>query len=310
MNFQDVENARKTYHQKTKKAWQITCIILLVLAAAIFIPQLIMGLKISFHTIFPSFFVLFFILMIAIIIISFTSRKEAAAYRNAYKTYFIEQNLRKTFTNLQYDHSQGMDKNLLKATGMVNTGDRYSSNDLTIASYKDVKFVQADARIEEEHTDSDGDTYYVTIFRGRMMIFEFPKKFNFKLELIGGGFGAARVPGPSENGRKMSRVNTESNEFNRTFRIFGEDGFEAFYILDPAFMVKIQNIADHYKHKLLLGFIDNKLLIALSNGKDSFEPPKASIPIDEKAELEKINSDIKVITDFVDQLSLDRKLFK
>lgn len=52
------------------------------------------------------------------------------------------------------------------------------------------------------------------------------------------------------------------------------------------------------------------LIIALNDGKDSFEPPKASKPIDERAELAKIHADIKIITDFVNQLSLDRKLFK
>ena len=165
--------------------------------------------------------------------------------------------------------------------------------------------------IEEEHTDSDGDTYYVTIFRGRFMVFEFPKKFIFKLELIGKRFGAYSIPGKNQQtGRKMQKISTESGEFNSAFRIFGEDGFEAFYILDPAFMVKILNISEQHKNKVLLGFYDNKLLIGLNDGKDSFEPPKASQPINEVEETKKVSTDIKTITDFVDQLSLHRKLFK
>ena len=143
------------------------------------------------------------------------------------------------------------------------------------------------------------------------MIFEFPKKFNFKLELVGRHFYAYSVPGKNPTtGRKMTKINTESDEFNKTFKILGEDGFEAYYLLDPAIMVKIQDIAAHYKNSLLLGFIDNKLLIALNDGKDSFEPPKASQPIDKQAETQKVNEGIKVITDFVDNLNLDRKLFK
>ena len=308
MTFQNVEVAREAYHQKTKKAWGIVAIIVLGVLVFSLVPQFINGF--GPDSVMPSICFAFVLFVFGVIITSFITRKEAAAYRRAYKAYFVEQNLRNTFTNLQYSHEAGLNHQILDSTGMINTGDRYSSNDLTIAKYKDVQFTQADAHIETEHTDSDGDTTYITIFRGRFMIFEFPKKFNFKLELIG-RFGAARVPGKSQiTGRKMQKISTESTEFNKLFKIYADDGFEAYYILDPAFMTKIENIAKRYNDKVLFGFINNQLLIGLSDGKDSFEPPKASKPINEQAEMEKIRSDIKVITDFVDELSLDRKIFK
>jgi len=307
MTFQDVEAARERYYQKTKKGWQIIGGIILVILIIAILIQIINPSRIFLpFFIFPAFFVLVF----GIIIMTFTTSKDALLYRKAYKAYFVEQNLRNTFTNLAYDHTKGLSRELIRSTGMINTGDRYSSNDLTVASYKDVKFLQADAHIEEEYTDSDGDTHYSTIFKGRIMIYEFPKKFNFKLEIIGKAFHAYHVPGKSTSGRKMAKINTESTEFNRSFRIYGEDGFEAFYILDPAFIVKIQDIAERYKYNLLFGFLENRLIIALNDGKDSFEPPRANKPIDERAEMARVHTDIKVITDFVDQLSLDRKLFK
>jgi hypothetical protein len=189
---------------------------------------------------------------------------------------------------------------------MINTGDVYSSNDLTIAEYKKVGLAQADVHIQNETTDSEGHTHYVTIFKGRFMIFEFPKQFNFKLELVGKKFRAYSVPKrDSGTGRKMVKINTESDEFNHTFKIFGQDGFEAFYLLDPAMIVKIQAIAEHYNGRILFGFLDNKMLVAIDDGKDSFEPPRwPSKPIDEKTEMKKVSDEIKVITDFVDVLSL------
>lgn len=307
MNFQDVEAARQHYRRKTKRAWLIAGAAILTILVIAIILQSSHSMMLSALLI---FFPAFFALVISIIAISLVTRKEFDVYRKAYKAYFVEQNLRKAFSNLTYSHEKGLNRELIRATGMIYTGDRYSSNDLTIASYKNVNFLQADAHIEVKHTDSDGDTTYNTIFRGRIMIYEFPKKFNFKLEIIGKRFFAYRLPRGSADGRKMAKVSTESVEFNKNFKVYGEDGFEAFYILDPAFMVKIQNIAEHYKYNLLFGFLDNKLIIALNDGKDSFEPPKASRPIDEQAEMSKIGSDIKVITDFIDQLSLDRNLFK
>ncbi|MBR0488358.1 DUF3137 domain-containing protein [Candidatus Saccharibacteria bacterium] len=306
MTFAEVEQARKTYHDKSARAWIILLIIVLTTLLPILIPL------ISGHSFLPlsGLFAPFFLLVVGIIVITLITHKPREAYYKAYKAYFVATSLEKTFTHLTYDHAKPLPKEVLKSTSMINTGDRYHSNDLTIARYKDVALVQADAHIEVEHTDSEGRTTYSTIFRGRIMIFEFPKKFNFKLELIGHRFYVYKIPGKNPTtGRKMHRIETESTEFNQTFHIYGEDGFETFYILDPAIMVKIQAIAERYQGRLLLGFVENKLLIALNDGKDSFEPPKASKPIDEQTELLKVQSDIKIITDFIDELSLDRKLF-
>ncbi|MBR2831140.1 DUF3137 domain-containing protein [Candidatus Saccharibacteria bacterium] len=304
MNFETVEKARVAYAAKQRAA-KITALVVFLISLLIAIITMRSASGIVFAL--PIFAPLF-----AYGIASIFASKPYIAYRRAYKAYFVEQTMQKTFTNLHYDHTKGLDKNLLRQTGMINTGDRYSADDLTIAKYKNVALAQSDAHIEEEHTDSEGHTSYTTIFRGRIMLFEFPKKFNFKLELIGRRFTAYQVPGKNPTtGRKMSKMQTESGEFNRSFRIYGEDGFETFYILDPAFMVKIDAISDRYQNNILFGFLENKLLIALNNGKDSFEPPrKASVPLIEQVELAKVTSDIKIITDFVDQLSLDRKLFQ
>lgn len=296
MTFTDVETARKNYHEKSKKYLSISAAIAILLGLLTGTTgQAVMLYGIVFG-------VVIFSLGAGITI--FLTRKEAVLYRKAYKGYFIERNLKNIFTDLKYTHQDGISSSLLKSTGMINTGDVYSSNDLTIAKYKNIGFVQADAHIQTESTDSDGNTTYTTIFKGRFMIFEFPKKFNFKLELIGKRFGAYRIPSKDQNtGRKMVKIETESPEFQHFYKVFGQDGFETFYILDPAFIVKLQDIAEHYKRKVLLGFYDNKMLVALNDGKDSFEPPKPYKPINEQIETEKVAKDIKIITDFVDAIS-------
>lgn len=294
MAFNDVEKAREAYHQKTKTGW---IIISCAVALAILI-SFIIGIP------FLIAFFAFFVFIVGTIILSFASKKEAKNYRQAYKAYFVAANLQKVFQNLTYDHQKGISKSFINSTGMINTGDRFSSNDLTFATYKNTKFAQADATIQVEHTDSDGNTTYETIFKGRFMVFEFPKKFNFKLELIGKHFHAYKIPGKDpKTGRKMQKVQTESVDFNRKFKIFGADGFETYYILDPAIMVRIEQISDRFKNKILLGFTDNSLLVALNDGTDSFEPPRAGRPIDEAAEHQKILNDIRIITDFVDIIS-------
>lgn len=309
MKFEDVENARVRYKDKLTRASLITVSILFVLALIVFFA--ITGANFSIVTILPALFMsAIFVFAITAIVVAIATRKEAAEYKKTYKAYFVEQNLAKTFTNLQYQHEAGLNKQTLAATQMINTGDRYSSNDLTMGKYKNVNFTQADVHIEEEYTDSDGDTHYTTIFRGRFMIFEFPKKFNFKLEVVSKFFGVGKVPGRNpQTGRKFEKFEVESIDFNKKFKIYAEDGFETFYLLDPSFILKIEKVSAEYDKKMIFCFVDNKLYVGINEGKDSFEPPRPSKPIDEQLEIEKVSHDIKVITDFVDELSLDRKIF-
>lgn len=309
MKFEDVENARVRYKDKLTRTSLITISILFVLALIVFFA--ITGANFSIVTILPALFMsTIFVFAITAIVVAIATRKEAAEYKKTYKAYFVEQNLAKTFTNLQYQHEAGLNKQILAATQMINTGDRYSSNDLTMGKYKNVNFTQADVHIEEEYTDSDGDTHYTTIFRGRFMIFEFPKKFNFKLEVVSKFFGVGKVPGRNpQTGRKFEKFEVESIDFNKKFKIYAEDGFETFYLLDPSFILKIEKVSAEYDKKMIFCFVDNKLCVGINEGKDSFEPPRPSKPIDEQLEIEKVSHDIKVITDFVDELSLDRKIF-
>lgn len=314
MSFEELERIRISYYQKKKKGLTISAAIIII--SLILVVPIIVQVKNTHYT-FPLFALpilmtsLIFSIAISLIITALITKNEATAYRKAYKAYFVSTSLAQTFTNLKYNHDSGLDAKFLSATGMINLGDRYHSDDLVVANYKNVNFIQADAHIEEEYEDSDGDKHYSTIFRGRFMFFEFPKKFDFRLEVIGCCFSAYHIPGSNAKSfKKIEKIETESTEFNKRFTVYAEDGLEAFYILDPAYIEKIQAIGEKYNYEIILGFIDNKLLVGINNGKDSFEPPSCSSPIDEKAELAKVSEDIKIITELVDQLKLSKKLFQ
>lgn len=307
MTYEDVENARKQYLSRMKKQAFVGFAITIGFLIAVFLSRgTIMG-DMTFVALFLMPFILAGIALVAL----FFNRKLRNNYRKAYKEYFIERNLRTVFSELEYHHELGLPSSFLRATGMINTGNRYSSNDYIRAKYKDVAFCQADVHIENEYTDSDGNTHYTTIFRGRFMVFEFPKEFSFKLALIGKKFAAFKFPGKDKvTGRKLEKFSTESSTFNKLLRAYAEDGFEAFYLLDPKTIATLEDITVKHSSGIAFLFVNNQLIIGLGNGRDSFEPPHPFRPIDEAKENAKVISDIKIITDFVDSLSLNRKLFK
>ena len=306
MTFQDVEKARQVYAAKIKNQIIVTVIIVALLLIPIIITS-----RNTMTTIFGIVLLGNFAIVISVIIARVFNHKARQAYHDAYKAYFVEQSLKTTFTDLNYSHEAILPATILESTGVITTGDRYSSNDYISGKYRDIAFSQADVHIEEAETDSEGHVEYDTLFRGRFMIFEFPKQFEFKLAIIGNNFSAyTRPTSRGNNARKMEKISTESGEFNSQFRTLAEDGFEAYYILDPAFMVKLMDIDKNHNGKDIFCFMDNQLIIGINDGKDSLEPPQPLKPIEESNEKAKITNDIKMITDLVEQLSLKHKIFK
>lgn len=290
MTFKDVETARKNYQEKVYKGLLISGIILILAFTSLFLLGIILGM------------VMIVLAFSTPVVVAFMTNKEKIAYRKAYKGYFVEQNLKKIFTNVVYEHDNGFSPEVIRESGMMRLADRFYSNDATIAKYKNIPFSQADVAITRTYTDNKGNTHELPVFKGRYMMFEFPKKFEYRLEVIGKKFRLYQIPGKAKN-RKMTEMETESTDFNHNFMVYGDDGFESFYLLAPDVISKIEDIGVRYDYKLLLGFYDNKLIVALDDGKDAFEPPRFSRPIDEKTEMKRVSEDIKVITDFVDIIS-------
>lgn len=255
---------------------------------------------------------IFYALIIGAIISAVKVQKPKQEFTKAFKDTFVLKSLQSVFTDLVYEPEKGLDESVISSTQMMDMGDRYSSNDFISAKYKNINVVQADVHIEEEHesTDSDGHTTrtWVTIFRGKWMIFDFNKTFKANIQVSQKNFGNSRIKNWGQ-AVKYKKVMMEDQAFNNQFKTFAQDEHDAFYILTPSLMEKIKKLAGSVNGKLLFCFIDNKLHIGLQNGKDSFEHSIFK-EIDEEKVTNEIAQDIKIITNFVDELSLDNDLFR
>lgn len=255
---------------------------------------------------------IFYALIIGGIITSIKIKKPKQEFIRAFKNTFVLKSLQSVFTDLVYEPEKGLDESVIRNTQMMNMGDRYSSNDFVSGKYKNINVVQADVHIEEEHesTDSNGHTTrtWVTIFRGKWMIFDFNKTFKANIQVSQKNFGNSRIKNWGQK-VKYKKVMMEDQAFNNGFKTFAQDEHDAFYILTPSLMERIKKLSSSIQGKLLFCFIDNKLHIGLQNGKDSFEHSIFS-EINEEQVTNEISKDIKLITDFVDELSLDNTLFR
>ena len=295
MSVEELEVLRK----KARNIVLIGVLISIVIAIILFITL-------------QSPYISFFAFIFGTIVTTKINIKPTKRFTLAFKEAFVLKSLKSVFTDLVYEPEKGLDESIISNTGMMDMGDRYSSNDYISGKYKNINVVQSDVHIEEEHETTDGDgnttTTWVTIFRGRWMIFDFNKCFKANIQVCQKGFGNSRL---SNWGAKIKykKVMMEDQVFNNSFRTYAQDEHDAFYILTPSLMEKIKKLASNISGKLLFCFIDNKLHIGIQNNKDSFEHGIFT-RIDEEKVTNEISQDIKLITNFIDELSLDNDLFR
>lgn len=234
--------------------------------------------------------------------------KDIATFKREYKNIFVSTALKNTFENLEYNPETGLSENIIDNLGMIDTGDRFTSNDYVSGKYKNINFEQSDIEIEEKHEEKDEDghthTSWTTIFCGRWMIFDFNKKFKANVRVTSRGFYGQTLPSGG-----YSKVKMEDVEFNKIFNIYTNLEHDAFYILTPHFMEKIKNIYEKLNCGIMFCFADSKLHVAINNRNDSFEYDVLK-KINEQEIYDNIIKDIKLITAFVDELNLDNNLFK
>lgn len=234
--------------------------------------------------------------------------KDIRKYRKIYKKNIILENFKNVFTNIKYDSEAELSKDVISNIHMMNTGDRYSSNDYISAKYKEINFECADVHIEDRYTDSDGKTRYSTIFRGQWMIFDFNKNFKANIQICEKSFRGAKRGGLFID-EVYKKIKMEDVDFNKKFTIYAENELDAFYVLTPNMMEKIKKLDDELQGNLLFCLVDSKMHVGLHNRKDLFEP-NVYKKINLEEEKENILKDIKIITEFVDMLDLDNDLFK
>lgn len=307
MSIEELKSLQSNIIRKNQKCNIIGMLIIgILIVISIFV---ILSNKIEMHfAIIVMLIELIFSIIILTIIKSIVNGKDIKIFYEEFKNIFVLKSLQRFFENIDYKSEEGFSEEYIENIGMLDTGDRFNSNDYISGTYKGIKFEQSDIHIEEKHEEKDNDgnkrEVWETTFRGRLMVFDFNKNFKANIQVASHNFGANKLPW----NKKFSNVKMEDVEFNKYFSIYAESEHEAFYILTPHFMEKIKDIIKKLNCGIMFGFVDSKLHIAIDNNEDSFEY-NVFKPINEQEIEEDIVEDIKIITNFVDELNLDNKLF-
>ena len=232
-------------------------------------------------------------------------------YTSCFKEEIVRGVLEEVFTDLTFLPAQGIPAETVASTGMIQMGNRYASNDLITGRYRGVGFTQSDVTIEDESTDSDGDTTTTTLFCGRWIMLEFNKEFGCELQVISRGFGSARRKNGifTRKSDRRTRIELENEAFNKEFSVYGQDEHEAFYLLTPAILDALLRLRQGLNAPLMLMFTGGILHVAVYTNRDAFEVRLLG-KTDPAVMRDRVMDDIRVITGFIDEMSLDRAIFR
>lgn len=240
--------------------------------------------------------------------------KKTSEYKRQFKDNIVKVSLESIFTELGYESEKGVSKEEVALSELVELKDEFVSNDLIVAKYGKVKFKQADIVTIDKRKlvgkdGISGGEVETPCFTGRFLVFDFLKPAAAPVKVLGKNFhpeGSNRELLDVLKSKQTSgqQVFMESEVFNNNFNVFCSDPQTAFYILTPQIVEAISMLSKQYGGKIALCFRDHKLYVAITSKKDSLEAKLLSNRTIWK-EKELVLKDIKVITDFIELMSLE-----
>ena len=173
--------------------------------------------------------------------------------------------IKKYIDDAFFDQNSGIDEALIRKADMGFPGyDRIKCGDYIKGSYHGHDIELCDLNLSELRTVRHGkttSTRYVTVFQGPYMRISYDKELSSPVTLT------KRYQLLSGN-----QVKLESEEFNRKYKVYCDSEHDAFYILTPHMMERIESVHEKAADDIYINFCnDGHVYIAIDNKRDSFE---------------------------------------
>ncbi|MDY0210997.1 MAG: DUF3137 domain-containing protein [Acholeplasma sp.] len=180
-----------------------------------------------------------------------------------FKKTYVKQTIEGLVDEANYDPKLGFTKEEIYESGVLLKQDRFHSEDMLSGSLNKRPFRCADVHLQDVRSNGKSTTV-VTIFKGRYYEILVEKPFKAPIHVLNNNttlFG-------KRNG--YPKIELEWVEFNKKFDVYSSDEFETFKLLKPVVMEKILALKQRFD-KLLIGFVGNKIILAINNNKDAFD---------------------------------------
>ena len=212
-----------------------------------------------------------------------------------YKDAFVREPLQNNFENVIYEPNQGFTEENVKNFGLCQTANCFWSEDYIRAMYQGVNFEVAEVRVVDVDHSSDSNRS-VTYFEGRMMVFNFPNTLVSSVTAFSKKFKHRAL---SRREEKETQVELESVQFNDTFDVYSLVQQDAFYLITPHFMERLQLLAAKYD-SIAMRVVGNRVILAFNEpGKKIFDQNIEVGKLDIDQEMAKVQGEIDDIKTFI-----------
>ena len=162
----------------------------------------------------------------------------------------------------------------------------------------ELDFTLCEAHLEKV-TGSGKEKRKRTVFRGQLLVIEYPKKFLGETVVLRDQGIANRFSKP---GKYFQNIGIASPRFEKIFEAWSTDQVEARDILDPVVLERFAELDRLFDGaRIRAAFSDNHVYIALSNG-DKINMGSMFKPLDGPDRVDKIMHEFELIFDLIDVL--------
>lgn len=236
------------------------------------------------------------VLAVIALIYKVTIKPMVDDYKLSFKDAVVKPALEEFLSDLDYRPTESIPYPDILASRLFPTHTECSGNDLIKAKYRDLSFTQSNVTmLDEREVMGDPEnggvttTEKVVVFSGTLMMMDFD------------AFSDEPVAVRRRSGKPgKNDILTESDAFNKLFRIDAKDAVSALRILTPPVLEGFINASEKLKCPLEAAFRNDKLYITLANG-DTLEANETGTrTINEQRE--RIKTEMQDILSVVDNI--------
>ncbi len=236
------------------------------------------------------------VLAVIALIYKVTIKPMVDDYKLSFKDAVVKPALEEFLSDLDYRPTESIPYPDILASRLFPAHTECSGNDLIKAKYRDLSFTQSNVTmLDEREVMGDPEnggvttTEKVVVFSGTLMMMDFD------------AFSDEPVAVRRRSGKPgKNDILTESDAFNKLFRIDAKDAVSALRILTPPVLEGFINASEKLKCPLEAAFRNDKLYITLANG-DTLEANETGTrTINEQRE--RIKTEMQDILSIVDNI--------
>ncbi len=202
------------------------------------------------------------VLAVIALIYKVTIKPMVDDYKLSFKDAVVKPALEEFLSDLDYRPTESIPYPDILASRLFPAHTECSGNDLIKAKYRDLSFTQSNVTmLDEREVMGDPEnggvttTEKVVVFSGTLMMMDFD------------AFSDEPVAVRRRSGKPgKNDILTESDAFNKLFRIDAKDAVSALRILTPPVLEGFINASEKLKSPLEAAFRNDKLYITLANG--------------------------------------------